>query len=110
MRHTKKITLRHEKPTIAERLGELMDIPADLSCGMTLELRGRNELLLCGCRQIVEYSNTCIRIVLGKSTLCLLGRRLRMSSYSEGRIVVRGEIDAFDFCGGACFGEKEETE
>ncbi len=109
MKYPKKIKPRHERPTLSELLSSLADIPADITGGgMTLEMRGRNELLLCGCREILEYSDSRIRILQGKCEVCLIGRRLKMSSYSDGRITVGGELDALDFCGGACFGKKEE--
>lgn len=100
----------HEKPSIPELLSRIADIPCDVFCGMTLEMRGRNEMLLCGCREILEYSPSRIRIAQGGCTVCILGRRLTMSSFTEGRITVGGEIDAIDFCGGACFDGKEEKE
>ncbi len=97
-----------DRPGLAEVVSRLADIPADLlSAGMTLELRGRNELLLCGCREILEYSGERVRVIQGGGTVCVIGRRLTMSSFSEGRIVIGGEIDAIDLCGGECI-EKEE--
>ncbi len=108
MKHPKNKKTQHEKPTLAEIFSNLIDVPADISCGMTLEMRGRNELLLCGCSGILEYSDSRIRIIQGNNDVCLVGRRLTMSSYSNGRIGVCGEIDAIDFCGGDCIGEKGE--
>lgn len=98
----------HERPTLGELLSRFADIPADLTGGMTLEMRGRNEMLLCGCREILEYSDIRIRILQGRCSVCILGRRLTMSSFSDGRITVGGEIDAIDFCGGDCFEEQGE--
>ena len=98
----------HKRPTFAELMSTLADIPADITDGMTLEMRGRNELLLCGCREIYEYSRERIRILQGRCTVCVVGRRLTMTSYSEGRITVGGEIDSIDFCGGVCGGEEEK--
>lgn len=107
MKYPKKIKNKHDKPTFAEIVSLVTDVPADLfTDGMTLEMRGRNELLLCGCREITEYSETCIRIIQGGSTVCICGRRLSMSSYSLGRITVKGEVDSLDFCGGEERGEK----
>jgi sporulation protein YqfC len=107
MKYSKRIKPSHEREGIAELLSRLTDIPADIfSGGMTLEMRGRNELLLCGCREIAEYSESVIRIVQGKCMLCIGGRRLSMSSFTDGRITVTGEIDFLDFCGGECFGGK----
>lgn len=98
----------HKRPTLAELISAVADIPADITDGMTLEMRGRNELLLCGCREIFEYSRECIRILQGKCSVCVKGRRLTMTSYSEGRITVGGEIDSIDFCGGQSGGEEEK--
>ena len=90
----------HNKPTFSELISTLADIPADITDGMTLEMRGRNELLLCGCREIFEYSRERISVLQGRCRVCVSGRRLTMTSYSEGRITVGGEIDSIDFCGG----------
>lgn len=107
MNYPKRMKKRHDKPTLPELISLITDIPADLfSGGMTLEMRGRNELLLCGCREIIEYSENVIRIMQSSCVVCVKGRRLVMSSYSEGRIAVTGEIDLLDFCGGDGIGEK----
>lgn len=108
MKHPRNKKTQHEKPTLSELMSSLIDIPADVGCGMTLEMRGRCELLLCGCSEILEYSESRIRIIQGHNDVCLIGRRLRMSSYTEGRIGICGEIDAIDFCGGACFEQGEK--
>ncbi len=107
MKYPKKIKNTHEKRSLPELISKIADIPADLlSGGMTLEMRGRNELLLCGCREIIEYSDTIIRIQQPGCVACVIGRRLEMTSYSEGRIIVRGEMDTLDFCGGEAIGKK----
>ena len=96
----KKRKIRNERPTLSELLSKLADIPADLSSGMSLEMRGRNELLLCGCREILCYSPERIRIIQCGYCVSVEGRRLTMTSYSDGRINVCGEIDRIDYCGG----------
>lgn len=108
MSNKKRENSVHRRPTFAELISAVADIPADITDGMTLEMRGRNELLLCGCREIYEYSRERIRIMQGKCPVCITGRRLTMTSFSEGRITVGGEIDSIDFCGGVRGGEKEE--
>ena len=83
----------HERPTFTELISTLADVPADITDGMTLEMRGRHELLLCGCKEICEYSRERIRVAQARYTVCVSGRRLTMTSFSEGRITVGGEID-----------------
>jgi hypothetical protein len=107
MKYPKKMKKRTEKRSLPELISLVTDIPADLfSGGMTLEMRGRNELLLCGCREIIEYSKTVIRVLQSNCVVRICGRRLVMSSYSDGRVTVMGEIDSLDFCGGDVIGEK----
>ena len=107
MKYPKNMKKRHEKRTLTELISLITDVPADLLAGgMTLEMRGRNELLLCGCREIIEYSGTNIRIAQSNCIVCITGRRLEMSSYTDGRITVIGELDSLDFCGGDKIGKK----
>ena len=108
MSNRKRENASHKRPTLAELISAVADLPADLTDGMTLEMRGRNELLLCGCREIYEYSRDRIRILQGKCSVCITGRRLTMTSFSEGRITVGGEIDSIDFCGGQSDEKKRE--
>ena len=108
MSNQKRENSVHRRPTFAELISAVADIPADITDGMTLEMRGRNELLLCGCREIYEYSRERIRILQGRCAVCVVGRRLTMTSYSEGRITVGGEIDSIDFCGGAGGEDKQK--
>jgi len=108
MKYRKNPKIRHERRTFSELLSSLADIPADITeGGMTLEMRGRHEMLLCGCRKILEYSDSRIRILQGVCEVIIIGRRLTMSSYSDGRITVGGEFDALDFCGGECIEKKK---
>ena len=100
MNYPKKRKTIHTRPTLPELLSKICDIPSDIFGGMSLEMRGRNEMLLCGCRQILDYSECRIAVEMHASAVEIKGRRLTMSSFSEGRIAVRGEIDSIDFCGG----------
>lgn len=96
----KKRKIRHERETLPELLSRLADIPADLTSGMSLEMRGRNELVLCGCREILCYAPERITLIQCGYCISIEGRRLTMSSYSDGRISIRGEVDRIDYCGG----------
>lgn len=104
----KKRKIRHERPTLTELLSKLADIPADLTSGMSLEMRGRNELLLCGCREIICYSPERITLMQCGYLVSIDGRRLTMSSYSDSRINVCGEIDRIEYCGGDPVEKREE--
>ncbi len=99
---------KNDRPGASELLSRLADIPADVTYGgMSMELRGRSDLLLCGCREILEYSCSRIKIIQGSGCVCVIGRRLTMSSFCDGRISVCGDIDGIDLCGGKCFGKED---
>lgn len=95
MKYSKKEKTRRVRQSLSEILSRYCDIPADLIGGMMLEMRGRNELLICGCRRLIEYSGSRI-VVAAACRIEIRGRRLGMSSFGEGRILICGEIDTIN--------------
>lgn len=83
---------------LPEWLAVKLDIPPDiLEGGMRVELRGRQSLLVHGCRRIIEYSPTGLRLQMKGCILCVTGERLVCHSYLAGAVGVEGRID------GVCF-------
>lgn len=81
-----------------EFVSRLFDIPADLTGDpLTLEMRGRRHLLVCGCRGILEYSPTCIRLALGHGEIRVDGAGLQMTAYYRGQTGIDGSICAVTF-------------
>ncbi len=90
-----------EKRPLAERLGNALDIPADLLCGgCYLEMQGQNELRLQGCRKILVYTDEKMVLRLRRGCLQIMGRRLVCTSYHAGCVVIGGWITALRFCEG----------
>ena len=90
-----------EKRPLSERLGTFLDVPADLLCGgCYMELRGRNNLRLQGCRSILVYTETEIVLRLRRGAVRVRGRRLVCTSYHEGSVEIDGRIDGVDFTDG----------
>lgn len=90
-RHTARVPL-------AERLSRRLDIPADVFCGgLTLELRGRGELYIMGCRRIVYYSTERISLALRDSILTVEGRRLSCITYFNSQVGICGRVDSILF-------------
>lgn len=84
---------RKNGESITERFCKRFDLPADIaSGGLTLELRGRNNLLLCGCREILAYSTERIVLRLAKGQIAICGRSLVMTAYYDGQTGIDGEI------------------
>lgn len=84
--------------SFGERISRLLDVPADV-CGdrLTVELRGRRHLLVCGVRGILEYSGERIRLSLPDGEVCVDGHGLSMTAYYRGQTGIDGEIAAVSF-------------
>ena len=83
---------------LSERMERFLDIPTDLLLGgCYLEMRGRNELKLQGCRRIAVYTEDRIVLKLRRSAVCIIGKHLCCSSYHGGCAVIEGWIKEIDF-------------
>jgi sporulation protein YqfC len=92
------------KRSIAERMGGILDIPADLLCGgCYMELRGQSELKIQGCRRIVGYTAHEIVLRLRRGIVRIGGRDMRCVSYHGGCVTVGGWIES------VIFGDSEES-
>lgn len=83
---------------LPEWLAVHLDIPADLTDGgIRLDMRGRNTLIVHGCRRIMDYAPETIRLSLGDCVLVITGERLICTSYLAGAVGVEGCICAMAF-------------
>lgn len=97
-KHEEKTKNAARRP-LGVRLNELLDVPADvLLGGCCLELRGRGELRVQGCRNILSYSTETITLALRRGVLCVRGAHLICTSYHAGCVQIGGRIDGMDFC------------
>lgn len=83
--------------TLMERLGERLDIPADVLTGVYLEMRGRRNLVVKGCRKILLYTTVEVRLLLGKDRLSVCGAGLYCTAYHSGVVEIDGRIDRISF-------------
>ena len=92
-------SLRHEHRPLPEWLAVKLDFPPDMfEGGMRLELRGRNSLLVHGCRRILHYAPEEMRLKMKSCVLCIKGERLICHSYLAGAVGIEGKIDGICFC------------
>lgn len=83
---------------LPEWLAVRLDLPPDiLTGGMRIELRGRNLLTVFGCRRILTYTPTCIRLEMKNVVLAVHGQRLGCTSYLAGAVGMDGQIDQLCF-------------
>lgn len=89
---------RKEKATLGERLVKRFDIEPDvLLGGHQIELRGRYRVKLYGAEKILCYSDTVIRLRLGREVVTVEGERLECASFVRGVAVIVGRIDSVSF-------------
>lgn len=89
---------RTEKVPLGERLSKRLDIEPDvLVGGYQIEMRGRHRVKLCGAQKILCYSDTAIRLRLGREVVTVEGARLECSSFTHGVAVIVGRIDGVSF-------------
>lgn len=87
-----------ERVPVAEILSRRFDIPTDLlGGGLTVELRGRNNLYVSGCEQILSYSTECIGLLVHGAQMTVTGRRLVCTTYYNAQLGIDGEIDGIVF-------------
>ena len=90
-----------EHRPIPEWLAVKLDFPPDMfEGGMRVELRGRNSLLVHGCRRILHYAPDEMRLKMKSCTLCIKGERLICHSYLAGAVGIEGKIE------GICFNDE----
>ena len=88
-----------ERRPLPEWLAVKLDFPPDMfEGGLRLELRGRNSLLVHGCRRILQYAPEEMRLKMKGCVLCIKGQRLICHSYLAGAVGIEGKIEDICFC------------
>ena len=81
-----------------KRTGEtLREAATDLLPPMRVELLSDREAVVDGCRGILEYSESCIRLCTGALTVRFTGEGLTMRNFGGLGAVVEGKIHSVDF-------------
>lgn len=84
-------------PTLKERIGENLDIPSDLLFGgSALEVRGRGEAYVCGCKRIVSFTEESIKLEMSDFNIIINGERLSCFTFCEGKIVIGGRVKSIE--------------
>ena len=89
---------RNSSKGLRQWIIDKLDIPADvIEGGVRIDLRGRNQLIVYGCKKILDYSPTEIRLAVCKWVLWVKGEGLSCNSYLSGAVGIDGKIDAIAF-------------
>ena len=65
-----------------------------------MEIRGRNSVIVRGCRRIIRYTTESVVLRVHKYTVEITGKRLTCISYLAGAVSVEGIVDSVGFVKG----------
>ena len=89
---------KEDKRSFFEYLAVRGDISGDAFAGdVYLELRGKNSIILKGCRRILAYSPEKIVLKIKEGILSLNGKRLVCTAFHSGGVSVEGDISSIVF-------------
>ncbi len=82
----------------AEYIGRALEMPpGTLSRTCNMQIAGNREVLVDGCRGLVEYGDEKIRINVGNGIVQFVGRGLEIKSLSSTSVVIVGYIMSVEF-------------
>ncbi len=86
------------KRSLMEYLSAVSELPADALAGeVRVELRGRHQLFVTGCRRILKYSPKQMVLSVKGDVLNILGERMVCTSYYGGTVSIDGNIHSIGF-------------
>ena len=85
-----------KKRDIINVIKSITDLPGETGNGFSLHMRGEREMYICGCRRILEYSQTKISLSIKGFALIIRGEGLTCISYFERAVGIEGKIDSIE--------------
>jgi len=94
----RKISLKSKpsRPRL-DLLGRILELPPGMSGGSHIEVFSNREAIVDGCRGVMEYDESGIRLNVGTGTVRVFGRGLSIDSFGEGQVVIKGFIQNVEF-------------
>ena len=93
-----KRSVSDKKENLVARLVGDYDVPPELlNGGCFVEIRGRNSIIVRGCRKVVKYSTENIVLKLKRDLIEITGKKLICLTYLSGALSVEGIIDSLSF-------------
>lgn len=84
---------------IVNSISRNLDLPADTVSGYAhIEMSGNREMIIEGCKGVLEYSDCMIALNTGKLTVRLCGCDMTILSMQGSQAVIKGIITCVEFC------------
>lgn len=82
----------------ANKVINAMQLPPGALFGTAhFEINGNREVIVDGCKGVLEYDETKVRINTGKMVTSFLGRRLTIKCLTSDSLIVEGFITSIEF-------------
>ncbi len=84
---------------LSHRICDKLELPEDIcsNCGY-IEIVSNTCALIDGCKGVLEYDDSTIKLSLGKKSVCFFGSGLSIKSLSMEQAMVEGYIVSMEFC------------
>lgn len=84
--------------TVVQKVARALELPGDIAAGMAhIEMSGNREIVIDGCKNILEYDENVIKINAGKMTVRFCGRGLTLRNLSQDSAVIEGFVSSIEF-------------
>ena len=82
----------------AEHISDALELlPGTHSTSCAIQMSSNREILIDGCRGLLEYGDEKIRVNIGNGVVQLVGRNLEIKSLSCKSVVISGYILSVEF-------------
>ena len=77
--------------------GKALDVPVGIT-GLKVEISSNKRATIDGCKGVVEYYDSLIKLNIGCGTITFLGRNLHISAFEMGVVELTGIIENIEYC------------
>lgn len=90
---------RQNKIPLSHRICEVLELPEDVvrGCGY-IELVSNCSVLVDGCKSVMEYDDSIVKLDLGKMRVKFTGSGLTIKSLSLSQAMIEGTVISLEFC------------
>lgn len=90
--------MKRSKDEIVKKFTEEMQLPESaVTDSFRIEFRSNTDVIIEGCRGIVEYEESGISLNLGKMIVRFGGADLEISSFYEEQAILKGTVATMEF-------------
>lgn len=90
--------MKRNKEELVKKFTEEMQLPESaVTDSFKIEFRGNSDVIIEGCKGIIEYEESCIALNLGKNIVRFSGADLEISSFFEEQAMLKGSVVVMEF-------------